>query len=128
MIKPYDLGQFQLADHAQKINIDQLVNQAKKDLKISLVQSQIRALGIEIHLTTSKTRFNGKRLWFLCPTCNRRIGTLYKHPLQEKIGCRICLQLYYRKQRFNRMMETKLCPLIEFLSSRNIERDLPYQL
>ena len=106
MIKPYDLGNFyNLVEQSQKIRIDELVAKAKKELKVKLVQSKIEALGIEIKLTTSKTRFNGERLWFACPMCNRRVGTLYKHPLQERIGCRNCLSLTYRKQRFKGMIE-----------------------
>ncbi len=105
-INPYDLGE-NIVELTQRININDLVRQAQKELKISFLQAQIEALGIEVQLATSKTRFNGERLWFLCPKCNRRAGTLYKHPLQEKVGCRICLQLCYKKQRFNRLMDMR---------------------
>lgn len=105
LINPYDLGE-NIVEHTQKISINNLVRQAQKELKIGLIQAQIEALGIEIKLTTSKTRFNGERFWLICSFCNKRVGILYKHPLQERIGCRTCLRLYYKKQRFNRMMET----------------------
>jgi len=106
MIKPYDLGSFNnLVEYSQKIRIDELVAKAKRELKVKLVQSIIEALGTQIKLTTSKTRFNGERFWFVCPMCNKRVGTLYKHPLEKTIGCRICLNLQYGKQRFKGMIE-----------------------
>lgn len=105
LINPYDLGDFQLADNAMRINIDELVDRVKKELKIRLLQAKIEALGIEISLTTSKTRFNGDRFWFLCPICQMKVGTLYKHLLQDILGCRNCLDLKYKAQRFKGMIE-----------------------
>lgn len=105
LINPYDLGEFQLIDGALKISIDELVDRVKKELKIRLLQAKIEALGIEVSLTTSKTRFNGDRFWFLCPICYIKVGVLYKHPLQDILGCRNCLELKYRKQRFKGMIE-----------------------
>jgi len=105
LIKPYDLGVFQITDYSQKIRIDDLVNQAQKGLKLRLVEARMETLGINIALTTSKTRFNGKRLWFVCPICKRRSGIIYQHSLSKMIGCRSCLDLKYRKQRFKGMLE-----------------------
>lgn len=108
MINPYDLGKNNLADSCQKIRIDDLVRMLKKDLKAKIITTQIEALGFKIKLGTSKTRFNGERLWFLCPTCNRRVGTIYQHPISAIIGCRICLGLNYKKQRYKGMTELKI--------------------
>lgn len=108
MLTPYDLGNFLVAENYSKINIDELVVNALKELKIRLVQSQIDALGVEVKLTSSKTKFNGERLWFICPNCNKRVGVLRKHPVDGIIGCRICLNLKYRKQRFKGMIEATL--------------------
>lgn len=105
MINPNDLGNFQLTENAQKINIDELVNRINKELKLRLLQAQIEALGIPVQLTTSKTRFNGDRFWFICPFCSKKVGILYKHPLQAVLGCRLCLDLKYQKQRFKGMVE-----------------------
>lgn len=106
VINPYDLGDFQLADNTMRINIDELVDRVKKELKIRLLQAKIEALGIEVNLTTSKTRFNGDRFWFLCPICQIKVGTLYKHPFQSILGCRNCLELKYKNQRFKGMIES----------------------
>ncbi len=105
LIKPYDLGDFQLTEYAQRVSINDLVRQAQKELKTRLLEAQIKALGIVVGLTASKTRFNGQRIWFLCPQCGQRKGTLYKHQLLENIGCRTCLGLGYKKQRYKNMIE-----------------------
>ena len=115
LIKPYDLGDFQIADYSQKININDLVRQAQKELKLRLVEGRIEALGINITLSTTQTRFNGKRLWFMCPICNRRTGILYQHSSSERIGCRACLNLKYKKQRFSGMLEVKVQPNADML-------------
>src|SRR3990167_11388973 len=107
MINPYDLGTFQLADAAQKVNIDDLVRQAKRGLKLRLVEAHIEALGINVDLTTSSTRFKGERLWFVCPLCEKRVGTLY-NLVGKAVGCRLCLGIEYRKQRYKGMVEANL--------------------
>lgn len=94
-----------IVDYCQKIDINDLVVEAKKQLKVKLVQSQIETLGVDIALATTKTRFNGERIWLVCPNCKRRSGTLYKNPLNEAVGCRLCLNLFYFKQRYKGMAE-----------------------
>lgn len=108
MLTPYDLGDFLVAENCFKIKVDDLVNKAQKELKIRLLQSQIQALGVDIVLTTSKTKFNGERIWFLCPNCEKRVGILYKHPSEQVIGCRTCLGLKYKAQRFKGMVEVNV--------------------
>lgn len=106
LINPYDLGGFQLVENSYKININEIINKVKSELKLRLLQTQIEALGVKIELSTSKTRFNGERFWFLCPNCNLRAGTIYKSPTSAIIGCRLCLGLKYKAQRFKGMIES----------------------
>jgi len=94
----------ELVETCQKITIDELVRKTSKMLKKQIVEAQIEALGIPIKLTTSKTRFNGERLWFVCPYCSKRIHTLYEN-LSGNIGCRKCLGLSYKKSRYKGMIE-----------------------
>ena len=101
----YDLGRSQLVEHTQRIDINALVRQAQKEVKMRLLEARIEALGIEVGLTTSKTRFNGERVWFACPQCMRRSGTLFKSPISNIIGCRYCLKLKYKRQRYKGMIE-----------------------
>lgn len=105
MINPNDLGEFQLADSVQKVSINKLISQIKMDLKSSLVQSQIEVMGFRVELTTSKTRFGGDRLWFVCPLCSHRCELIYRHDGKEIAGCRNCLNVKYRKQRYKGMFE-----------------------
>jgi len=108
LISPYDLGEFQVAENAYKIRVGDLVSKAQKELKLRLLQSNIEACGIVVSLTTSKTRFNGERYWFLCPICKHRVGIVYKHPTSEIIGCRSCLGLKYKAQRYKGMIESTI--------------------
>lgn len=93
-------------ENCYRITVDDLVNKAQKGLKMRLLEAQVEALGIEVSFTTSKARFDGERIWFVCPNCNRRVGTLYKHSTEKILGCRICLHLKYRKQRFKGIVGT----------------------
>ncbi len=105
MINPYDLGKNNLVENSQKIKIDDIVRRVNKEVKQQVLQSQIEVMGLKLNLLTSKTRFNGKRYWFSCPVCNNRVGTIYRHPISLQIGCRNCLKMQYRKQRFKGMIE-----------------------
>jgi hypothetical protein len=106
LINPYDLGATQLVESYQKLNINELVDNAQKQLKLRLVEAQIDVLGITINLMTSKTRFNGERIWFQCPRCNRRSGIILRN--ENLIGCRQCLSLKYKKQRYKGMIENQI--------------------
>lgn len=59
-------------------------------------------LGVErarqtVPLTHSQGPRGGKRLWFVCPTCRRRVGVLY-HQNGLPFRCRICCNLVYPSQ------------------------------
>ncbi len=105
MIKPNDLGKINLVENCQKIEIDDLVRKANKEIKCRILQYQIEVLGYYLKLTTSHTRFNGERYWFLCPICSKRVGTIYKHPISNQVGCRSCLGIQYKRQIFKGMLE-----------------------
>lgn len=105
MINPYDLGEFNLVEYSQKIQIDDIVRRVNKEVKHHVLQSYIEVMGFRLNLLTSKTRFNGVRYWFACPSCSKRVGTIYKHPISIQVGCRNCLRMQYRKQRFKGMIE-----------------------
>lgn len=105
-MNPYDLGELNIIEHCQKIDINNFVRQAKVKLKGKILESEVSILGVNIRLATSETRFGGIRLWFSCPVCNKRVGVIYKHSIKGAIGCRKCLRLKYRKQRYKGMVET----------------------
>lgn len=107
MIKPNDLGKNNLVENCQKVNIDELIRRANKEIKHQILQSQIGVMGFNITLSTTNTRFHGKRYWFVCPICNSRVGVIYKHPMSNQVGCRNCLNIKYKKQRFKGMIESR---------------------
>ena len=105
-INPNDLGF--LVEECQKITLSEYLSRVKLKLKEVLLSSEMSVFDVPISFTTSKAGFGGSRFWFCCPRCGRRVGTLFKHPLREVIGCRLCLNLEYRKRRYKGMIEANL--------------------
>lgn len=54
-----------------------------------------------ILITTTETNFNGKRQWFLCPTCNRPCRVLFGG---SHFRCRRCHGLKYESQYEDKMI------------------------
>jgi len=100
-----DLGRNYLVDDCQKVAVTDLLRDYKVKLKETILRTQFEMLDENILITTTKTGNNGFRFWFMCPRCKRRAGTLLKHPLQNILGCRVCLKLEYKKRRFRGMVE-----------------------
>ena len=105
-LNPNNLGKKYLVEQCQNISITNYTKQAKGKLKELLINSQIELAGENIGLITSQTNYNGIRYWFKCPICNSRAGKLYKHPISQILGCRLCLNLEYKSRRFKGMVET----------------------
>jgi len=107
-LKPNDLGDFQsvatVAENLVRLDIQRFIRQANQQLKEKLISSQLEIEGISVTFSYSITRFGGKRLWFCCPNCGRRVGIIYRS-IDNRVGCKQCLGLKYRKQRFKGMME-----------------------
>lgn len=107
-LTPNDLGIFTTVEGTPKIQIKDLLKQCRDGFRESMITSKLKMMGIEIELITTRTAFNGIRFWFKCPQCKRRVGVLYKHPISRIVGCRLCLNLHYRKQRYKGMEENKI--------------------
>ncbi len=69
---------------------------------VSKTQSPIEVNKQLIELTSTKCNYGGERVWFLCPACNKRVGTLYRKPLNKIFLCRICLNLTYNLRKYHR--------------------------
>ncbi|MFQ6049736.1 MAG: hypothetical protein ACE5J0_01690 [Candidatus Paceibacterales bacterium] len=87
----------------------------KKSLKEALLKSEIEGLGGDIKLTTSKTGNGGKRYWFFCPNCNKRVGTLYRPPGKDGFLCRHCYKLNYLLAEHHRSPQEEHMKLIKSL-------------
>ncbi len=103
-----DLGKKYLVENCQKIRIDTLVKKTKKDLLTSILQAQIEAGGFTVNVTTNTLHHGGKRFWFECPVCKLPCGIIYKHPINNQVGCRTCLNLEYRARQYKGMVENSI--------------------
>lgn len=103
-----DLGEKYLVENCPKIRIEDLLKSYRGKFKELALTSELQVSGWDIELASSKTYRNGIRLWLKCPLCENRIGVLFKHPLTDKVGCRQCLNLKYRKRRYRGMVEVSL--------------------
>jgi len=103
-----DFGNKFLVEQCQKITLSEYLARAKRQLKETSLASEVSIFTTPISFTTSQTQFGGTRHWFACPTCSRRVGVLFVHPISNAIGCRVCLGLEYRKRRFKGMVENEI--------------------
>lgn len=56
-------------------------------------------IGLSTHwlfLTQTPCHLGGSRRWFICPSCQRRIGVLYMR--NKRFGCRTCQKVSYQSQ------------------------------
>jgi len=104
-LNPNNLGNKFIVENCQKVQIKTFLRLTKDKLKRSILESEISLQNLPITLTTSTTHNKGIRYWFECPTCKRRAGVIYAHPMTRILGCRMCLNLKYRKTRFKGMIE-----------------------
>ena len=104
-LTPNDLGKIYLVEECLKIKIEDFLKRYRHKLKEFILNSELEAAGWNFKLTTSKTHYNGIRLWFKCPVCGLRVGVVFVHPQTNMVGCRRCLQLEYRKRRYKGMIE-----------------------
>jgi hypothetical protein len=98
-LDPNDFGKKIFVEDCRKIKIDDILRVSETKLKKLLLELEIKSQGIIIGVNTSDTRFGGKRNWFACPICQKRVGVLLEHPVTNKLGCRTCLELVYRKSK-----------------------------
>ena len=98
---PYDYGKILTLESCRKIKIDDLVRQARQKAKRLYIESLDLDSGRRIELVTSSTRFGGKRYWFKCSKCEKRVGVLYCGP--NGLGCRQCVGYRYSGSRYKGM-------------------------
>jgi hypothetical protein len=104
-LRPNDLGKKFLVEECQKIPVSRFIKITKNKLRETLLNSELEYGKFSIKISTSYTHKMGIRYWFKCPLCHRRTGVIYLHPINNNLGCRICLNLRYKKSRFKGMVE-----------------------
>lgn len=103
-----NLGNKILVESCSSIKISEFLRQYRTEFEKSLLNTKLDLFNVEVGLTSSKVMGDGTRLWFACPNCGSRVGIIYKHPLNNGIGCKKCLNLEYRKRRYKGMIECNL--------------------
>ncbi len=58
-------------------------------------------INYQIPLVTTSCTYGGKRFWFSCPYCDRRVGVLYRRG--ERFACRHCNYLTYESKNLSGM-------------------------
>jgi hypothetical protein len=68
-------------------------------MNVSYAHAQAAANGVTttVRLTETACNFGGTRVWFLCPACGRRTGSIFL--VEPMPRCRVCLRLTYQSQR-----------------------------
>lgn len=113
-LKPIQYSKF-IVEECEKVNIDVLMNKIKHSLKQALLRIELKGLGEDIKLTSSKTGNGGTRYWFFCPKCNRRIGTLYRQPGGNSFCCRNCQNLRYGAAKYHKTPQEKHMRAVKLL-------------
>ena len=75
-------------------NIGFLVKDGSVTLDYRLGQGQPNVQ--PVYFSWTRPKFGGRRPWFLCPRCIRRVALLYLGG--ERWACRICFDLAYRSE------------------------------
>lgn len=71
---------------------------AKRDhLTLSFLRNG-QPVDVDLEIQSTPCTFGGRRLWFSCPRCSRRVAIVY---LIHVCGCRKCLGLVYPSQSEN---------------------------
>ncbi|HZQ29638.1 MAG TPA: hypothetical protein VFA93_01000 [Patescibacteria group bacterium] len=88
-----DLGKNYTVEDCQRVSVCQL----------DLTKALFIDLGLQrVELTETPCYYGGLRVWFLCPACCLRVGTLYRKPLSDEFYCRHCNKLMYQLQLYHR--------------------------
>jgi hypothetical protein len=104
-LNPNDLGKKYIVEECRKVSISNFIKATKSKLKESILKTELEYWDLNIQLGTSVTHKGGIRYWFKCPTCTKNVNEVYLHPITNKMGCRTCLNLRYKKSRFKGMVE-----------------------
>ena len=73
---------------------------SNKAIELSYIFGGNETIRYKVGLTWTPCHFGGRRPWFLCPGCGRRVGKLYVSG--KYFLCRHCYSLAYQSQRESR--------------------------
>jgi len=73
-----------------------------------------------ITLTSTACTYGGRRSWFLCPTCGKRVGSLYKPLAETLFECRECKGLIYELALYRKSKSEKLIKNLHRLGKKSV--------
>lgn len=79
-----------MTGYSKSITIHELVRSVRSKVVEALIKSKLDLDGVTVRMTTTKTNGGGERLWFCCPSCDRRCGKLFCS--DSAFRCRKCLK------------------------------------
>ena len=87
-----------------------------------------------VRLATSEVYRGGRRYWFICPSCERRVGCLYLAPDGQLFTCRHCNGLSYKSRQdgygelgiYRLLLPTMQDKLPPGMTPRDLKRLLDY--
>lgn len=104
-LTPNDLGDFAVVENSPSLSIREVVGHYQQSWKQTLLASSVKVGDTQVKLISSPSRWGGVRIWFACPLCQARCGVVLIHPATQQVGCRQCLNLKYKKQKYKNMIE-----------------------
>ena len=104
----------------KKLSVEECQKLSFQYLNHTSVGSFIEVNSQFIETTKSKCNYGGDRIWFLCPACNLRIGTLYCRPLNSQFLCRNCNNLTYQLRKYHRSPHESYIKAIKSMSGGDL--------
>lgn len=95
-------------EECERLSVSQLV------FNSPVFTVQINTQNVLINQT--KCNYGGTRKWFICPNCNRRVGTLYRKPVSSHFYCRNCQNLTYQLRKYHRSPHEQFIKQLKNLS------------
>lgn len=95
------LGKFYL-EQLPKITIKSLYKEIEDKVRDEVLNMKLEWIDI----VYSDANYGGKRKWFKCPSCSQKVFTLYN--FWWKLLCRTCTWLWYKSQKYSKMLEEKV--------------------
>lgn len=90
------------ADDLSQFSIYALQDQVKRLHSPKFLEITFEERYYKFDLSYTQCFFGGKRSWFKCPLCNRRVGVLYKQI--NSLGCRECFDLTYHSRNLSKTL------------------------
>lgn len=104
-----------------KLTVEECQKLSIFDLNINVKQADTIAINNQsVQLSYSRCNYGGIRYWFLCPGCDRRVGVLYRKPLEETFFCRTCQSLTYQLIKYRRSQHELLMKVLHRAAKQKI--------